>query len=114
VTRIVLLAVAGAIGLACSSAAAAAPRAKDRCAPRLQEYDAARAAAPGRCTADSDCACYSDIRRDNEMFVSDKASASRLQRLADAYRKRRCPTICVQQVPVKCQAECRAGACTMR
>jgi hypothetical protein len=114
VTRLLALAAAAAACLACSPADAAGPRAKDRCAPRLQEYDEARAAAPGRCASDADCACYSDIRRDNEMFVSDKESASRLQRIADAYRKRGCPTICVQQVPVKCQVECRAGVCAMR
>ncbi|HEY7725131.1 MAG TPA: hypothetical protein VH880_07350 [Anaeromyxobacteraceae bacterium] len=106
-----LVALAGVAWLGCSSAAAAAPGAKDPCALRLREYDAVRAAAPGRCAADRDCACYSDIRMDNEMHVSDKASAARLQRLADAYRKRGCPTACVQVVPVKCRPACRAGTC---
>lgn len=111
---LVHIAIAGAAWLASSSVAGAAPRTKDRCALRLEEFDAARAAASGRCAADRDCACYSDIRRDNETLVSDKTSASRLQRVADAYRKRGCPTVCVQQIPVKCQAECRAGLCTRR
>ncbi len=98
-----------------SSVAWAAPATKqDRCAARLKEFDAAEAAAPGRCAADRDCACYSDVRRDNETRVADKASARRLQKLADAYRKRGCPTICVQQVAVKCEAECRAGTCVRR
>ncbi len=86
-------------------------KAVDPCAARLAEYDAALASASGRCAADADCACYSDIRRDNEMGVSDKITAAKLQQLADAYRKQTCPTICVQVLPVKCRPRCSAGTC---
>jgi hypothetical protein len=87
---------------------------KDACALRLDEFDAVRGAAPARCSRRVDCACYSDIRMDNEMHVSDKATAARLQALSDAYRKLGCPTVCVQTVAQRCRAECRAGVCTRR
>jgi hypothetical protein len=89
-----------------------APPGADPCGALPAQYDAIRSAAKGRCTQDADCACYGDLRFDNQTHVTDRGAAARLQALSDAYRSAHCPTVCVQVAPAPaCKARCEAGAC---
>ena len=83
----------------------------DPCAALAADFDAALAAATGACAADADCACHSDLRIDGKVGVTDEASAARLQVLADAYRRRKCPTIHAATAGRRCVARCQSGAC---
>lgn len=84
----------------------------DACAAIAARFDALRGAAKATCTRAADCACFSDVRFDNQMGVGDRATAAELQALSDDYRKRHCPTICVQTAPAPaCKPRCEAGTC---
>jgi hypothetical protein len=91
-----------------TSGTATASGAASTCAAIAAQFDAARAAAKGGCATDADCACFGDVRVDNQMGVSDRAAAAKLQALSDDYRKQQCPTVCEQTAqPTACKARCQ-------
>jgi hypothetical protein len=84
----------------------------DPCAAIAAQFDAVLKASSGRCASDADCACFSDVRVDNQMGVGDRATSAKLQAYSADYRKRQCPTVCVQTAqPPACKARCQSGVC---
>jgi hypothetical protein len=82
------------------------------CAAIAAQFDAVLKASSGRCASDADCACFSDVRVDNQMGVGDRATSAKLQAYSADYRKRQCPTVCVQTAqPPACKARCQSGVC---
>ncbi len=86
--------------------------ASDPCSVIAEKFDAALSAANGHCTSDADCACYSDLRFDGSMHVSDRATSAKLDAYTRDYRRRSCPDICVQTGPsYHCTPRCETGTC---
>jgi hypothetical protein len=85
--------------------------AQGSCDAVLAEYKSALAAASNVCSSDADCACYGVLPMDNQTAVGDRKSANALDAIGKRYHDEKCPTVCVQSVPSKCQPRCASGRC---
>lgn len=77
------------------------------------EFDA-KSSADQSCATDAECACHPDIRVDGRLVPSSKKVAEELTRLAERYRKLKCPTIFASSAsPPRCEVRCEAMRCTV-
>ena len=83
----------------------------DPCRALVAEFQRVAATASS-CTSDRECACHSVLPYDGRAGASDRATAARLQRIADTFFRRPCPRLDVtMSAPGPCVARCRGGRC---